>query len=130
MKPAVATLALLLAIAAACAQVPPAVQPATPRADPPGQADAVRRALEDAAARLGVAIAALPPPRVEQVTWRDGSLGCPEPGLMYPQVLMPGYRIVVASAGSVLEYHAAERGQFLHCPAGRSVPPLPVPAGR
>ena len=25
----------------------------------------------------------------EQVTWPDGSLGCPQPGMMYEQMVMP-----------------------------------------
>jgi hypothetical protein len=117
----------MLAIAAACAQVPPA----PPRPPPgPGEEAAVRQVLGDAANRLGLPVAALQPARVEPVTWRDGALGCPEPGLMYPQVLVPGYRITVDSGGKSLEYHASQRGQFLYCPPGRAMPPLDGAAGR
>ena len=31
----------------------------------------------------------------EAVTWSDGSLGCPEPGMMYTQALVPGYRVQI-----------------------------------
>ncbi len=31
--------------------------------------------------------------RAEPVTWPDSSLGCPQPGIQYLQVLTPGYRI-------------------------------------
>lgn len=30
---------------------------------------------------------------VEDVEWPDTSLGCPEPGMMYAQVITPGYRV-------------------------------------
>jgi len=29
--------------------------------------------------------------RAEAVVWNDGSLGCPEPGMMYTQALVNGY---------------------------------------
>jgi hypothetical protein len=109
--------------AAACAQTPPAGRSPAP----PAQEEFVRRAMEDAAQRLGVAKAALTAVSVEPVTWRDGSLGCPEPDLMYPQVLVPGFRILLASAVGQLDYHTSLRGQLVLCPAGRAVQPLPKP---
>lgn len=41
----------------------------------------------------------------DQVTWRDGSLGCPEPGMMYTQALVDGYRIVLLVNGQRVSYH-------------------------
>jgi hypothetical protein len=43
----------------------------------------------------------------EQVTWRDGSLGCPEPGMMYTQALVDGYRIVLRAGGEEVAYHGS-----------------------
>ena len=57
-----------------------------------------------------------------------GSLGCPEPGRMYTQALIPGYLIRVQADATVLEYHANARGQWLYCPAERAVAPLPDPS--
>ncbi len=37
--------------------------------------------------------------------WRDASLGCPRPGMMYAQVITPGYLIEVKAGGKVYEYH-------------------------
>lgn len=45
---------------------------------------------------------------VEEVTWPDSSLGCPEPGMMYAQVLTPGYRFKLQSGGKIFEYHAGK----------------------
>ncbi|HKW85422.1 MAG TPA: hypothetical protein VJN68_16865 [Burkholderiaceae bacterium] len=61
----------------------------------------------------------------DAVTWSDGSLGCPEPGRMYTQALVKGYRIRVMAGGVVLEYHASRNGQWLYCPPGRIGEPAP-----
>jgi hypothetical protein len=66
----------------------------------------------------------------EDVTWSDGSLGCPRPGLMYTQALVPGWRLVVRHDGRERIYHASRRGQWLQCPAGRAVRPVPGAAIR
>lgn len=42
---------------------------------------------------------------IEAVTWPDASLGCPEPGMMYAQVLTPGYRFTLQSGGKLYRYH-------------------------
>ena len=58
----------------------------------------------------------------EQVTWSDGSIGCPEPGMMYTQALVPGYRVVLEADGRQLNFHATESGDFRFCENPR--PPL------
>ena len=47
----------------------------------------------------------------ESVMWRDSSLGCPEPGKVYLQVLTPGYRFVFQAGGATYEVHTDERGR-------------------
>jgi hypothetical protein len=44
----------------------------------------------------------------EALVWEDGSLGCPEPGMVYAQVLTPGYRFTLQSSGKTYQYHAAK----------------------
>lgn len=76
-----------------------------------GDAEA-RAGVERAAARLEEEDG-LPPDRVvvvEAVEWPDASLGCPEPGRMYAQVVTPGFRIVFEAAGARAEFHTARRG--------------------
>lgn len=51
----------------------------------------------------------------EAVTWSDGSLGCPQPGMSYTQALVPGYRVVVQAGGEELHFHAGTSGEFRHC---------------
>jgi hypothetical protein len=52
------------------------------------------------------------------ITWRDGSLGCPQPGMMYTQALVPGYQIVLRVGEETFDYHASERGHFVLCEGG------------
>jgi len=76
----------------------------------------VRRAvIADAAKRLNVAESAIVLVRAEQVTWGDGSLGCPEPGLVYTQNLVPGYLIVAKTDDRELTYHTDSREQAKNC---------------
>lgn len=40
----------------------------------------------------------------EAVTWRDGSLGCPRPGMKYTQALVDGMQVVVEAGGRQYDY--------------------------
>jgi hypothetical protein len=53
----------------------------------------------------------------EPVTWNDGSLGCPQPGMVYPQVLVDGYRFVLQAQGLQYELHTDTRRSVVLCPA-------------
>lgn len=39
------------------------------------------------------------------VTWNDGSLGCPKPGQSYTQALVPGMQVVVKVGTMTYDYH-------------------------
>ncbi|HEX5162228.1 MAG TPA: hypothetical protein VFV88_10935 [Steroidobacteraceae bacterium] len=76
----------------------------------------VRRAVvADAARRFKVAESAVVLTRAEQVTWPDGSLGCPEPGRMYTQMLVEGFRVTAKTTGGELLYHTDSRGNVVNC---------------
>jgi hypothetical protein len=45
---------------------------------------------------------------VERVTWPDGALGCPQPGGMYTQALVEGYRVVLRAGDEELHFHGQE----------------------
>lgn len=83
---------------------------------------AVNAAIADIARRFAMKPRVV---EVERVTWRDGSLGCPQAGVAYTQALVPGWRIVLAAGSRSFEYHASEGGRAVHCPPGRATPPLP-----
>ncbi|NLE76840.1 MAG: hypothetical protein GX605_08825 [Chloroflexi bacterium] len=57
------------------------------------------------AERLGLAEAQIEVAALEATNWADTSLGCPEPGTMYAQVITPGYRVVLRAGGESYEYH-------------------------
>lgn len=67
----------------------------------------VAQAVADLAGRLAIAPDAVQVRAVEAVEWPDASLGCPQPGMMYAQVITPGYRIVLEAAGKTYEYHSS-----------------------
>jgi hypothetical protein len=141
---AASCLVLLLASSmVACAGIPAdaAENPRPGRADrsgtvapgPQGEVsvDAVRAAvLADAAQLWGRTDGAGLQVSVDAVTWGDGSLGCPAPGRMYTQALVPGWRFVVRDGERELLYHASRRGHWVQCPKGRAARPLPGDATR
>ena len=53
----------------------------------------------------------------EAVDWPDSSLGCPQPGMMYGQVITPGYKIVLEAGGVEYSFHtdANPDGQLILC---------------
>lgn len=79
----------------------------------------------DAATRAGVDPSTVKVESALGVTWRDASLGCPRPGMVYPQVLVPGWRVRIVAGGKTYDYHAGRRGNWAWCPADRAQEPLP-----
>ena len=71
--------------------------------------------LADAAVQLGVDPSTLTVTALEGVDWPDSSLGCPEDGGVYAQVISPGYRITVTDGESTLEYHTGLNDVFVLC---------------
>ena len=82
---------------------------------PAEAASLLAQALVDVAPRAGVAATQVQLVEIEQVEWRDGSLGCPQPGMMYPQVITPGYRFVIEADGERYEYHTDMGSQVILC---------------
>jgi hypothetical protein len=71
--------------------------------------------VADAAARLSVDPAAVSIESAQAETFTDGSLGCPEMGVMYTQALVDGYHVVVAANDTQLDYRGSVPGQFRLC---------------
>ena len=117
-------LATVLTLTTVCACAATPAQDATVSSVPGAP---VQAAVDDAARVTGLTAARIKVTLVERVTWRDGALGCPESDLMYPQMLMPGYRIRLEVGGKALDYHADQRGTVLLCPPERAQAPLPAP---
>lgn len=77
---------------------------------------AVRRAVvADAARRFNVLNSAVVLTRAERVTWSDSSLGCPEPGRKYTQMVIAGFRLVAQTVEGQLLYHTDAVGSIANC---------------
>ena len=64
--------------------------------------------------KLGIDGADIEMVAYETVVWRDGSLGCPQPGMMYTQALVDGYVIQLRAQGNTYMYNGANgRDPFL-----------------
>lgn len=70
-------------------------------------------ARQDLSQRLGIGIEEIEVQSVEAVEWSDTSLGCPQPGMMYAQVITPGYRILLRAGGQTYEYHSDRQRAIL-----------------
>jgi hypothetical protein len=53
--------------------------------------------------------------KVEGVEWRDSSLGCPQPGMMYAQVITPGYRLTLEANQQQFVYHTDSGQHVVRC---------------
>jgi len=73
----------------------------------PEVAALVDKAKQDLITRAGVSAGDIAVKSVEAVQWRDGSLGCPQPGMNYIMMITPGYRIMLEAKGQAYEYHAS-----------------------
>lgn len=82
---------------------------------PPEASAAVDAARQAAATRLGVAPDQLQVTEVQPQQWPDASLGCPQPGQLYSQIVTPGFSVVIASGGHELEYHTDTRNRVTLC---------------
>lgn len=103
--------------------LPERVEPLPPVGEPglPPE-DLLARVLEDATQRSGLERGGLEIVDSRRVTWSDGSLGCPEPGMNYTQALVPGWHLLVAAGAVVLDYRVAEQGYFRRCELRRPGP--------
>lgn len=75
----------------------------------------ITKAQEDLAQRLMIDYEQIELVEVASVTWPDGSLGCPQPGMMYTQVQVDGLRICFRAGGSIYEYHGGGGSDAFFC---------------
>jgi hypothetical protein len=75
----------------------------------------VDAAKRDLSARSGIPADGIDVVRVEEMEWPDSSLGCPQPGQMYAQVITPGYRIILRANNAIYQYHADTGSRVILC---------------
>lgn len=56
---------------------------------------------------------------VEEVEWSDSSLGCPQPDMMYMQVITPGYRVTLEHRGQQYVVHTDRGRRAVRCDTPR-----------
>lgn len=66
-------------------------------------------AKKDLAWRLNIPVEEILLVKQEKVDWSDKSLGFPEEGMMYAQVITPGFRIILKAGDKSYEYHSDYR---------------------
>ena len=84
----------------------------------------------DAAMLAGVDPMSVVQRSIDEIVWTDGSLGCPQPGVMVTQALVPGWRIRLQAGRRDLDYHASRRGHWLLCPNAPAAAPSARPLAR
>ena len=87
----------------------PGTSPISPVQRPP--LDPMAAAVAQLAAELGVPAEVVGIVSAEAVDWPDASLGCPQPGMGYAQVVTPGFRFLLKVGEDEYEVHTDETGQ-------------------
>lgn len=83
-------------------------------------ADVMEQVMGDLEQRAGVQRTALNVIRSEAVIWSDGSLGCPQPGVMYTQETIDGYWVVLQGGGATYDYRVdGRRNRVTLCEPGQ-----------
>jgi len=75
----------------------------------------IDKAKDDLAQRLSISTTQINIIEAKEVTWSNSSLGCPQPGMGYADVLTPGYLILLNANGQDYEYHAGKAGSLTYC---------------
>lgn len=80
--------------------------------------------IEAVAADAGVDASLVRIKKAEAVTWRDGSLGCPEPGMAYSQALIEGYWVVLSADQQDFDMRVTSGGRYSRCLNSKKPTPL------
>lgn len=72
----------------------------------PEYSPVVDLAKKDLSERSKIPIGDIKLVKEEAVDWPDTSLGYPEEGMMYAQVITPGFRIILKAGDKLYEYHS------------------------
>lgn len=96
------------------ATTPPTAIKPTVRA-PQSGTPLAQQAIALLAQESGLAPGQLTVVKQHGIEWPDSSLGCPQPGMMYLQVLSNGTVIVIQGNGQTYYVHADESGKLFVC---------------
>jgi hypothetical protein len=123
-----ATLLLLLSGCTRAQSPEPATDDAQMKETVPAAgSELVLIAKDDLAARLNIESDDITLTRFDEVTWPDGSLGCPRKDMKYKQMLVNGSLIVLTVDGVDYHYHSGGTRPPFYCP--NPTPPVPGDGG-
>lgn len=88
------------------------VAPPPTGAVPANYLDAV---IADAGSRTGLGTSDLKVVKAEPAEWSDGSLDCPEPGMLYTQAIVSGFWVIIETPQGLLDYRLDATGGFRLC---------------
>lgn len=75
----------------------------------------VQQVKADLAERLSIDTSQIEVVEVRDVAWRDGSLGCPQPDMMYTQVIISGMKVILSVDGEEYHYHSGGNREPFYC---------------
>lgn len=101
----------------------PGAEAAEPEA--PERKALVARVREDLARRLSLSPGDVRLVEFREVVWPDRGLGCPRPGVVYPQVPQDGVLIVLQAGGRRHEYHGGAGRDPFPCTSPKPTPDEP-----
>ena len=112
----------------------PEVQVVVPPASPATGTiprELIEKARTDLSAYLDIDPDEIDVGEARAAAWPDASLGCPQPGLAYAEVITPGYWILLKAQGAEYPYHTDQGDQVVLClgdvsASGVATPPASV----
>ena len=130
MKRLISLAAFIAVCLSGCTVSNPTRIPPTPAKGYGSAQPIVDRAVSDLQRRLGVRAEDVTIQQVTETDFPDTSLGVPEPGKVYAQVITPGYVVRLSAAGKTYEYHGSgDRAVWVpeeQQPVEATVAPLPT----
>jgi hypothetical protein len=91
-----------------------------------GMESLIEMAKNHLAQQLSISVDEISLVEARSVVWPDSSLGCPQEGIMYLQVLTPGFLLLLEHVGTNFEYHTDRSSHIVICenpsPPVREIP--------
>ena len=75
----------------------------------------IENAKADLAQRLSISTTEINVLDARDVVWSNSSLGCPQPGMLYADVLTTGYLILLSANNQEYEYHVGKGFDIFYC---------------
>lgn len=81
----------------------------------PDESQLIQAAIRDLARRLLIPEENIEVVETRAVQWPDGSIGCPEEGVVYTQAIVDGTQVLLGYDGKIYDYHAGGDGEIFLC---------------